>query len=45
MMGLYMYLILDLFHGVFQFRFFRTHYDKINSIVTQFFRLTSVFHK
>lgn len=45
MMSLYMYLILDLFHGVFQFRFFRTHYDKINNIATQFFRLTNVFHK
>lgn len=44
MMSLYMYLILDLFHGVFQFRFFRNHFNKINSVATLFFKGFDIFH-
>lgn len=36
---LYSYLILDLFHGIFRFRFFRRYFDKINGFAFRFLKL------
>lgn len=37
-MGLYMYLILDLFHFIFRFKFFRRYFDRMNGLATRIFK-------
>lgn len=44
LMGGYMYFILDLFHFIFQLKFFRRYFDRMNGFATSIFKCTNIFH-